>query len=209
VGGGAPGGILPGTGIQAERQCISGKQQVAPIQRAMVAASGSSHRRQLLLGAAATLLVAVCMSTGVQGSRPSAVAPTGKQQQLQDPPYTWKPCQAGLPFELAGVQLTPGRPHHGRTMTFRIDGTSKIAVQGGRFSVIVYYRGWHVWSEAQDVCSAVQCLVQAGQSLTIASAHKLPVVAPPGPYEMKFSGQAQGNISWFCVKVYFHVTSTR
>eukprot|EP00198_Chlamydomonas_reinhardtii_P003332 XP_001692668.1 predicted protein [Chlamydomonas reinhardtii] len=98
--------------------------------------------------------------------------------------------------------MAPDPPHHGRTMDINVTGTTPLSTPGGRFQVAVSYLGVRVYtcSHATDLCDAMPCPLEAGTPFRLRVSQKLPMLAPPGPYTMEITGDAEAGGRFMCVR---------
>ncbi|KAG2422604.1 hypothetical protein HXX76_010386 [Chlamydomonas incerta] len=124
---------------------------------------------------------------------------------------SWRVCGGGPPggamLQPDDVSLTPDPPHHGRTMDINVTGTTPVSTPGGRFQVAVSYLGVRVYTYETQLCDAMPCPLQAGAPFRLQVSQKLPVLAPPGPYTMEITGDADSGGRFMCVAISFNVAS--
>ncbi|PNW73384.1 hypothetical protein CHLRE_14g630350v5 [Chlamydomonas reinhardtii] len=123
----------------------------------------------------------------------------------------WEACgggPAGAPMlQPDDVSMAPDPPHHGRTMDINVTGTTPLSTPGGRFQVAVSYLGVRVYTHATDLCDAMPCPLEAGTPFRLRVSQKLPMLAPPGPYTMEITGDAEAGGRFMCVLISFNLAA--
>ncbi|GIL50747.1 hypothetical protein Vafri_6896, partial [Volvox africanus] len=122
---------------------------------------------------------------------------------------TWKVCGGGPPgapmLSPDSVTLAPDPPHHGRTLAVNISGINPVSTSGGRLRVVVLYMGFKVYTYESALCDAMTCPLVEGAAFELQVSQKLPVLAPPGAYQMEITGEDQSSVRFMCVQISFQV----
>ena len=60
---------------------------------------------------------------------------------------------------------------------------------------------------SSDLCQNLACPLTTGQPTLLHVRQKLPVLAPPGPYDLKLQGQDSAGLPFLCVKLHFNMAA--
>ncbi|GLI60711.1 hypothetical protein VaNZ11_002804 [Volvox africanus] len=122
---------------------------------------------------------------------------------------SWEVCGGGPPgapmLSPDSVTLAPDPPHHGCTLAVYVSGTNPISTSGGRLRVAVLYMGFKVYTHESALCDAMTCPLEEGAAFELQVSQKLPVLVPPGAYQMEITGEDQGCVCFMCVRISFQM----
>ncbi|KAJ7536368.1 hypothetical protein O6H91_12G066200 [Diphasiastrum complanatum] len=99
---------------------------------------------------------------------------------------SWTPCDPNGHYKVIvkDVNVIPDPVVAGSPATFEIPAYTSQNIAGGKVVITVFYRGFPVHTELDDLCGKTSCPIEAGDFI-IRDSQVLPGYTPPGPYKIK------------------------
>eukprot|EP00199_Chlamydomonas_sp_CCMP681_P003575 CAMPEP_0119115728 /NCGR_PEP_ID=MMETSP1180-20130426/51900_1 /TAXON_ID=3052 ORGANISM="Chlamydomonas cf sp, Strain CCMP681" /NCGR_SAMPLE_ID=MMETSP1180 /ASSEMBLY_ACC=CAM_ASM_000741 /LENGTH=183 /DNA_ID=CAMNT_0007104817 /DNA_START=55 /DNA_END=606 /DNA_ORIENTATION=- len=121
--------------------------------------------------------------------------------------FSWKVCDDAVTppsVVVSSVILSPDPPIIGTPATFKVQGSTGIAVDSGTVDIQVSFSGVEIFATSEDLCAKTSCPVAPGEVL-VTLVEALPPIAPPGEYGLRLTGRDNAGAELMCLEVVFEL----
>eukprot|EP00292_Cryptomonas_paramecium_P019053 CAMPEP_0113662110 /NCGR_PEP_ID=MMETSP0038_2-20120614/380_1 /TAXON_ID=2898 /ORGANISM="Cryptomonas paramecium" /LENGTH=121 /DNA_ID=CAMNT_0000576941 /DNA_START=126 /DNA_END=488 /DNA_ORIENTATION=+ /assembly_acc=CAM_ASM_000170 len=111
-------------------------------------------------------------------------------------------------MSLTNVTVSPRPVKAGKNFSLNLDLENSVELDSGTFVTQVFLAGVQVHSESDPLCTIRSCPIPTG-SVRLGTTTFMPLITPPGLYQVKITGVDDEGLPILCADVHFTVIDRR